>query len=120
VLRIFVTGGAPVRGGGGMPQRISTISLPTSVFRMTGAGSSGRLGVVQSSRSDHFSSAKNRQVPRASARRQRVAILERDGAKVRQLGAEQSKINTAFASDKRADLRRLNHAGTASSHEDSR
>jgi hypothetical protein len=26
VLRMFVTGGLPVRGGGGMPQRISTIS----------------------------------------------------------------------------------------------
>src|ERR1700748_1915760 len=35
VLRMLVTGGPPVRGGGGMPQRISTISLPASVLRMT-------------------------------------------------------------------------------------
>ena len=37
-LRILVTGGPPVRGGGGMPQRIVTISVPVSVLRMTGAG----------------------------------------------------------------------------------
>jgi hypothetical protein len=32
VLRMLVTGAPPVRGGGGMPQRISTISrsAPTS------------------------------------------------------------------------------------------
>ena len=35
VLRMFVTGGPPVRGGGGMPQRIVTISVPASV-RITG------------------------------------------------------------------------------------
>src|SRR5882762_5030134 len=28
VLRMLVTGGPPVRGGGGMPQRIRVISLP--------------------------------------------------------------------------------------------
>jgi hypothetical protein len=38
LLRIFVTGGPPVRGGGRMPQRIVTISRPVSVLRMTGAG----------------------------------------------------------------------------------
>jgi hypothetical protein len=38
VLRMFVTGGPPVRGGGGMPQRIVTISVPDWVLRMTGAG----------------------------------------------------------------------------------
>src|SRR3954453_1995560 len=38
VLRMLVTGGPPVRGGGGIPHRISTISLPASVLRITGAG----------------------------------------------------------------------------------
>ena len=38
VLRMFVTGAPPVRGGGGIPQRIATISVPVSVLRMTGAG----------------------------------------------------------------------------------
>jgi len=38
VLRMLVTGGPPVRGGGGMPQRIVTISVPASVLRITGAG----------------------------------------------------------------------------------
>src|SRR5690349_14071110 len=38
VLRMLVTGGPPVRGGGGMPQRISTISSAPLAFRMTGAG----------------------------------------------------------------------------------
>jgi hypothetical protein len=38
VLRVLVTGSPPVRGGGGMPQRIVTISVPASVLRMTGAG----------------------------------------------------------------------------------
>src|SRR5262245_1228713 len=38
VLRMLVTGGPPVRGGGGMPHRIVTISLPVSVLRITGAG----------------------------------------------------------------------------------
>ena len=38
VLRMLLTGGPPVRGGGGMPQRIRVISVPASVFRMTGAG----------------------------------------------------------------------------------
>src|SRR5258705_13525640 len=31
VLRMLVTGGPPVRGGGGMPQRMVTISVPVSV-----------------------------------------------------------------------------------------
>jgi hypothetical protein len=35
---MFVTGGPPVRGGGGMPQRIIVISLPLSVLRIAGAG----------------------------------------------------------------------------------
>src|SRR5262245_18777224 len=38
VLRMLVTGGPPVRGGGGIPQRISTISRPAPALRMTGAG----------------------------------------------------------------------------------
>ena len=38
VLRMFVTGGPPVRGGGGMPHRMVTISVPASVLRTTGAG----------------------------------------------------------------------------------
>ena len=38
VLRMLVTGGPPVRGGGGMPQRISVISVPASVLWITGAG----------------------------------------------------------------------------------
>jgi len=38
VLRMFVTGGPPVRGGGGMPQRIMASSLPVAVLRITGAG----------------------------------------------------------------------------------
>jgi hypothetical protein len=38
VLRMLVTGGPPVRGGGGMPQRIIASSRPVSVLRTTGAG----------------------------------------------------------------------------------
>ena len=38
VLRMLVTGGPPMRGGGGMPQRIVANSLPVSVLRVTGAG----------------------------------------------------------------------------------
>jgi hypothetical protein len=38
VLRMLVTGGPPVRGGGGMPQRIRVISVPVSVLRITGPG----------------------------------------------------------------------------------
>src|SRR3954452_25627175 len=38
VLRILVTGGPAVRGGGGMPHRIRVISVPVSVLRITGAG----------------------------------------------------------------------------------
>ena len=36
VLRMLVTGGPPVRGGGGMPHRMVTISVPASVLRITG------------------------------------------------------------------------------------
>src|SRR5256885_11761941 len=46
VLRMFVTGGPPVRGGGGMPPRIRVISLPVSVLRITGAGESGKTPVI--------------------------------------------------------------------------
>jgi hypothetical protein len=35
---MFVTGGPPVRGGGGMPQRINTISSASLALRTTGAG----------------------------------------------------------------------------------
>jgi hypothetical protein len=38
VLRMFVTGGPPVRGGGGMPQRIIVISCSPPELRTTGAG----------------------------------------------------------------------------------
>jgi hypothetical protein len=38
VLRILVTGGPPVRGGGGIPHRISTISRSAPALQMTGAG----------------------------------------------------------------------------------
>lgn len=39
VLRMFVTGGPPMRGGGGMPQRIITSSRsPPTAPRITGAG----------------------------------------------------------------------------------
>src|SRR5438445_13879719 len=38
MLRILVTGGPPVLAGGGMPQRIRTISLASSTLRITGAG----------------------------------------------------------------------------------
>src|SRR5512138_2028456 len=38
VLRMLVTGGPPVRKGGGMPQRIIAISVPLSLLRITGAG----------------------------------------------------------------------------------
>src|SRR5712675_3150812 len=38
VLRMLVTGGPPVRGGGGMPHRISTISRSVPTLRTTGAG----------------------------------------------------------------------------------
>ena len=38
VLRMLVTGAPAVRGGGGMPQRMVTNSVPLSVLRITGAG----------------------------------------------------------------------------------
>jgi hypothetical protein len=38
VLRMLVTGSPPVRGGGGMPHRMVTISVLVSVLRITGAG----------------------------------------------------------------------------------
>jgi hypothetical protein len=38
VLRILVTGGPPVRGGGGIPQRIRTSSRSAPALRTTGAG----------------------------------------------------------------------------------
>jgi hypothetical protein len=38
VLRMLVAGGPPVRGGGGIPQRIRVISVPVSLLRITGAG----------------------------------------------------------------------------------
>jgi hypothetical protein len=38
VLRIFVTGGPPNFGGGGMPHRIIIISRKVSSLRTTGAG----------------------------------------------------------------------------------
>src|SRR6185437_5775777 len=41
VLRMLVTGGPPVRGGGGIPQRIICISRPPALLRTTGAGKSG-------------------------------------------------------------------------------
>src|SRR6184192_4133645 len=41
VLRMLVTGGPPVPGGSGIPQRISVITRPSPVLRITGAGKSG-------------------------------------------------------------------------------
>src|SRR4029077_5470688 len=38
VLRMLVTGGPPIFGGGGMPHRIVANSRPVSVLRITGAG----------------------------------------------------------------------------------
>src|SRR6478752_7232131 len=38
VLRMLVTGGPPVRGGGDMPQRIMISSRSVPVLRTTGAG----------------------------------------------------------------------------------
>jgi hypothetical protein len=38
VLRMFVTVGPPVRGGGGIPQRIMTKSRSAPALRTTGAG----------------------------------------------------------------------------------
>ena len=38
VLRMLVTGGPPVRRGGGMPQRMGMSSVPWPVLRTTGAG----------------------------------------------------------------------------------
>ena len=38
VLRMLVTGAPGVRGGGGIPHRIITISRPPSLLRITGAG----------------------------------------------------------------------------------
>src|SRR5580704_19154856 len=38
VLRMLVTGGPWVRGGGGIPQRILVNARPVSVLRITGAG----------------------------------------------------------------------------------
>jgi hypothetical protein len=52
---MFVTGGPPVRGGGGMPQRIRVISEPASVLRITGAGKSGNtLAEIFVARSDQM------------------------------------------------------------------
>src|SRR5260370_9208731 len=38
---MLVTGAPPVRGGGGMPQRIITVSRSLFSLRITGAGQSG-------------------------------------------------------------------------------
>src|SRR6266436_10385402 len=38
VLRMLVTGGPPVRGGGGIPQRIMASSRSAPALRTTGAG----------------------------------------------------------------------------------
>jgi hypothetical protein len=38
VLRMLVTGGPPVRGGGGIPQCIKIISRSSPALRITGAG----------------------------------------------------------------------------------
>jgi hypothetical protein len=38
VLRMLVTGGPPVRGGGGIPQRIVVSSRSAPTLRITGAG----------------------------------------------------------------------------------
>jgi len=38
VLRMLVTGGPPVRGGGGMPHHNVNNSVPWSVLRITRAG----------------------------------------------------------------------------------
>src|SRR6516225_9446823 len=38
VLRMLVTGGPGLLGGGGIPHRIVTNSVPASVLRTTGAG----------------------------------------------------------------------------------
>lgn len=38
VLRMFVTGGPPVRGGDGIPHRIIAVSRPCPASRITGAG----------------------------------------------------------------------------------
>src|SRR6201996_7492505 len=38
VLRMLVTGGLGIRGGGGIPQRIIVSSVPLPVLRITGAG----------------------------------------------------------------------------------
>jgi hypothetical protein len=38
VLRMFVTGGPPVRGGGGIPQRIRTSCRSVPALRTIGAG----------------------------------------------------------------------------------
>jgi len=48
VLRMLVTGGPLVRGGGGIPHRIIANSRPSpsSVLRMTGAGKSGNTPVI--------------------------------------------------------------------------
>ena len=45
VLRMFVTGGPPILGGGGMPQRISTISSASSpALRITGLAQAHDVG----------------------------------------------------------------------------
>jgi hypothetical protein len=44
VLRIFVTGGPPVRSGGGIPHRIIASSVPESMLRTTGAGGNTPIG----------------------------------------------------------------------------
>src|SRR5262249_53804269 len=46
VLRMLVTGGPPIFGGGGIPHRIIVSSRTVSVLPMTGAGKSGNTPVI--------------------------------------------------------------------------
>ena len=75
---MFVTGEPPVRGGGGMPQRMVTISVPVSVLRTTGAGQPGNAPRHRRKLSDiavHAEQARDRFLVRGD----RIEIADVDG-----------------------------------------
>src|ERR1700687_3352650 len=60
VLRMLVTGGPPVLGGGGIPQRISIISRSSPALRTTGAGKSGNTPVIGGRLPGYWLTTRNR------------------------------------------------------------
>jgi hypothetical protein len=68
VFRMLVTGGPPVRGGGGMPQRTVTISVPVSRPRLSAdraaraAPATARRGSLRHQLSDQIASCRRSDV----------------------------------------------------------